>query len=307
MSDEKNKEGLSEQPNKYLKKANDDLGSSNLNLAFTFRDYKDFLNFCEEISNSNLSPHKQASDVAIVVMAGHSLNISIATALSNIFPIKEKASLSNNLQAGLLIKGGVYFEIIKDAESIYACPVIEYDDEFNPKIKNDKPVVSEIIYKYKDELMADISNWETQCKNNYFDSPQEAKAFRPKYKPTPVGKGTIVKMVRMIKLSNGEYERMVVQREFTTMDADKITDKQGATVRQTKDAWQNYENDMLYANAFRRCAKVIGADLVLNLYSPNELLDNTDINYTIDDEGTVIINPKKDIAADNTSFEEVNS
>lgn len=276
-------------------------GKSTLDVNMKFNSYKEFQAFCLEITKSNLSPHKNASDVAVAILAGVSLGISVPAALNNIISVNGKASISNNLSMGLLLRSGVTIEIIEDAKDIF--PLYTYafnedgstvlDKALTEKHNRDVPVILNTQYIFKTEALALVQEYET-LKNSGQLTEAEINTMKPRIGWKPAGKGTKVRLTRLIQRPDGSWKEMDVVRQFTTIDADKIlvkdkADGQIKSVRFVKDAWINYEDDMLFANAYRKCARIIGNDVMLNLYSSTELLDSSNINYTLDSEGEVII------------------
>lgn len=90
----------------------------------------------------------------------------------------------------------------------------------------------------------------------------------------PIDRRTTIKFIR------DGLEEMC---SFTWTDADK----QGLT---TKDNWKRMPREMLYARCLAKGANRIGADLLLGLYTTEELTDSlnvSELNIKRDEDGTV--------------------
>lgn len=88
--------------------------------------------------------------------------------------------------------------------------------------------------------------------------------------------------VHMKRTDNGnEYTAT-----FTQQDAQRINDAEVAAGRKTpllsKSNWQCYPADMYFSRAYMRCARRVGADIIANMYTPDEL------GWDTDDDGTPI-------------------
>lgn len=274
----------------------DGLGSNELSINLKFGNTADFMNFCTEIAGNNLSPLKAPKDIAIAILAGHALSISIPAALNHIVPINGRATLSNQLSNALLIKGGVITEILEDAQPLYPVFYYDYNDSFEIKRTPDgQPIINEVKLMFKSDIDKLIADWKQLSEDNLFNNDKEKDANKPKVSWRPIHKGTRVRLTRSVRQLDGSYKDVVVVRDFTTAMADKIVNKEGDSVRITKDSWRNYEDDMLFANAWRRCARVLGSDLTLGLYGTEEMLDTTNINYTMREDEVVILDKDNNV------------
>jgi len=285
------------QTNDKLAKTNQSVPLENnlLKINLKFNTIDEFFDFCEKLSgDKNMSPLDSKEEVAIALLAGASLGLSVPAALNNVVPVNGRATLSNNLQMGLLAKKGIITQIVEDYKPIYRVYYYEYDEQTGePKKKDNVPVILRTEDMFQSEIQMLIDGYNRLLETGDL-TDAEKKMLKPKVKWAPVGMATKVKLERLIQQPDGSWKEAVVERSYSTIDADKIycVEKSSGKlkpVRQVKDSWKNYESDMLYANAFRRCAKVIGNDLLLNLYSTEEMLDTTNNNYDLTEDGQVKI------------------
>lgn len=91
--------------------------------------------------------------------------------------------------------------------------------------------------------------------------------------------------VHMKRTDNGnEYTAT-----FTIQDAQRINDADVAAGRKTpllsKSNWQSYPADMYFSRAYMRCARRVAADIIANMYTPEEL------GWDTDNEGAPIPSP----------------
>ena len=231
-------------------------------------DYSDFstparmMQLGTVLCKSQLVPLKKPEDVVVALMTGKELGLPFITSVSQIYPINGRPTLGVHIQKALLLKNGVVFEKIDDAEAIY---------EFVRTDKEGKVILTEKTIKkdgkttiIKVPIVESIGSAKEQPK----DTAKKRIDFRTKYKFT-----------RQIKMANGSYKEMIAYGSFTLIEAKEagLTDK---------DVWVKYWRRMLDARAFTNGSREIADDLLLGIMTPSEL----DTNFYVNEKGEEVHN-----------------
>ena len=93
-------------------------------------------------------------------------------------------------------------------------------------------------------------------------------------------------MTRQIQQPDKSYRTMTITQSFSINEARQAF----ASNWEKKDNWKNFPKQMTLNRAISFCARAIAADVVNGMYETSELLDTTDVNYTINpDNGKVTV------------------
>lgn len=225
-----------------------------------------------DFSKSNLCPKhlkNKPLDIVMTAQLGSDLKITRLTAMSNVYIIDEKPTLSVHLYKALLLRGGVTWKIKKVAEAMYSYKDTTGNSYTLEELKDTETFkmfpfstdslpttfTAEIAPKYKDKILV----------------------FRSK---APVN---YITQIEFIRPSNG----MVIMQEFYYKDAKDAGYLEGSNANWTK----RYKN-MSLARCFTEGARNIAPDLVFNMYHRDEILDETKKEYVAEDldiaESTVV-------------------
>lgn len=212
-------------------------------------DYADFstparmMALADVLCKSSLSPLKKKEDVVMALMTGKELGLPFITSLSQIYPINNRPTLGVHIQKAILLKNGVIFNKTEDSIELYL--FVKKGTDGKPVMNGNKPVV-----------LCTGKPIEEQPK----DSLKSVVGFRTTYK-----------FERELKQPSGNYKTITAYGSFSTIEAQtaELLDK---------DVWKKYYKRMLDARAFTNGAREIADDLLLGMYSPNELSSDFYIN-----------------------------
>lgn len=271
--------------NKSIQKLNN---NSELSTNFKFEDTKSFLEFCTTLSSSKLCPLDKAEDVAIALMTGQAMGANVMASINNVYSINGRATVGIHLIEAVLRNAGVVTEILENYSPLYPLYVYDYDDEGEKKLKDNKPIVLDVQYLFLNDIKERDMMYKEALLNADSYTPKILASLKPSYILKPAAYGTRIKLTRMLKQPDNSYKDMVVVSEFTTIDAAKIFVK-GVSILEAKDAWKHHPKELLYANTLRKGGKIIADDILLGLYETSEMLNISDINYDVDNDGNYVI------------------
>ncbi len=229
----------------------------------------------EEMIKRGFTSLKSGGAVVAAVMMGRELGLDDMMSITNIYPINGRATLGIHLINSLLLKAGIVTEIIRDFEPCVA---------FAMKGEDGK------VYKGEDGQSSPIV-----LRIGFADEIPKEHEVKGK---TIVDFKTVVKMTRNVKQADGTYKPMTVIASFSQSEAiqAKLAEK---------DNWRNYMKQMCLNRACSFAGRLIGADILLGMYETSEMLDTTNIPYTIQDGKVTIIDANPSSAKSNETFEVV--
>lgn len=228
--------------------------------------------WADNFSKSNLCPKhlkNKPLDIVLTAQLGNDLEITRMTAMSNVYIIDEKPTLSVHLYKALLLRGGVTWKIQKVAEPMYS-----YKDTTGNSYTTEELKDTDVFKVFP------------------FSSDNLPKGFQENVAPTYKDKILVFKskapfnyitQIEFTRPSNG----MVITQEFYYKDAKDAGYLEGSNANWTK----RYKN-MSLARCFTEGARNIAPDLVFNMYHRDEILDETKKEYVAEDldiaESTVV-------------------
>jgi hypothetical protein len=218
--------------------------------------------------NSNQLKIGNKVDAFAIALNAKALNLPLITALQHCHFVNGKVGIDVHIIKSILLQSGIIkWEIVKD---------------FAP------------IYTYTDGAIAISGNElsESHKITSKLNSPHADKIREEGYLPvvvvpnkdaTPVVEDriTIYKFTRLLK-GKDKFSEIVEFGEFRYSDAKR------ASLIKSKSAWENYPRVMMSHRAFTLGARSIGGDLLLGMYTYDEVLDMADEVYTLDENNNVI-------------------
>jgi hypothetical protein len=220
---------------------------------------------------------KTPEDFCLVSLTAIELGVTPLMGINNIFPVNGKPTLMANLRNALIMKAGIYYEIIQDYVPLY-----KYKD------------MNGVPYENK-EILNNLDRYQIVTD---FTKPEviDHKKLQVTLRPINITIGNItiqdkittVKAIR--KMKDGSL--LESTRSFTLSEA------YDAQLIQTKDNWQKYPKDMCLARCKRRVSDDIAPDILFGMPDTIEMLDATNTKYTQTEEGTItVIESNKNISA----------
>lgn len=213
-----------------------------------------------ELIGSQLCPLKKESDVIVAIITGNQYGFHFMTSVNQIFPINGKPTMSVHLQRALLITNKVIFNKILDAEPIY---------EFG-KLTEDKSTFDTVEVPGPNGQKVRVPK----------DRIKGTMSIKPPTHGVIKQVDTITKysFTRMIRMEDGSFEKLNVISEYKHSDAH-------VAGLLDKDNWVKHLPRMLDARAFAIGAREIASDILLGVYSVNELADEYNVKYTVSASG----------------------
>lgn len=211
-------------------------------------DYTDFstparmLALGEVLAKSSLVPLKTKENVFVALKTGQELGLPFITSVSQIYPINGRPTLGVHIQKALCLKNGVVYEKIEDAVEVFM--FVKADDNGKVILENNKPIIV--------------------GEGTLDEQP-------PNTKKQKVDNRTTYEGTRAIKLADGTFKTITARGSFTLREAREAE-------LLDKDVWIKYWRRMLDARAFSNLAKEIANDIILGIYTPNELSNDFYIN-----------------------------
>jgi hypothetical protein len=209
------------------------------------------------ILHSKLSPHKTAEGVATAILLGRDLGLKDMVAVNNIYNIEGKATVGIHIISALLIQNKIYYEVLKDFET-----VCEYGD-------NKKNTYSE------DYFLSNLDKYELINKDTPVDKYDKNKIQVVKKLTGNVE--TIIKFRRFIRVNNQD-ECVTFTQKLSWADIILMN-------LHEKMNWQKMPKIMLRNRCLAIGARFFAPDVLLGLMEHTEILDNTNTNYNVTEDG----------------------
>lgn len=221
-----------------------------------------------ELITSRLCPLTTESDVITAIITGNQYGFPFMTSVTNIYPINGKTMMSVHLHRALILKHKILFNKIYDYEAIYQFGLLTEDKTGFDLVDRPNPKGGGIIKVPKEIKVGILAT-----------KPENYGIIKE------IDRITKYSFTRYMKMPTGDYEKLTVYSEYKMSDASKAGLLE-------KDNWEKHPPRMLDARAFGIGSKEIGADILLGVYTINELADEYNLNYTVSEgmEETVITN-----------------
>ena len=254
--------------------------------------------FVEGIKESSLVPSSDTKeDVKIKLLAGAELGIGITSALSNIYVINGRVTLSVHIIEAKLRAAGVITEILEYDSPMYIQSFYEFrEDEDNNivtvKGKDNKPKIigQKLVFQSEiEDLQRAFKALELEKTTDPTITKLDLENAKPRIGKSVVAFGTKVRMTRMLKQPDGSYRDMTNVFSYNTMTAALGASKNGD---KDKDTWIKYRAEMLYASVIRKGGKIMADDLIMQLPETTEMLNHNNINFDINEDGSYKIYDK---------------
>ena len=272
MSESLTKVAKTDKPASVIKKKED------VNLL-RFNDMEQALSVCDQLAKSKFTPLEKKEDVLAALLLGEELGISKMIALNNVYSVNGKASVGFHVANGLLLRHGLFYEIIEDCVPDY----IYYDvTTKEPYTREELDQISQ--YGGTEYVVVSFSGDEKQRqaqKENYLKS-YEGKMVVMKHHQNNDVRST-VKMSRKIKQIDGSFENMTVT---VTYRLSQVPER----LRKSADQpWVAHLSQMLTHRTILIAARRIAGDVLNGMYEHTEMLDVHNIPYNFTDEGGIEI------------------
>lgn len=224
-------------------------------------------NWAVQLSESPLCPthlKKRPKDILYTVQLGQELNVPTTVAINSIYVIGDKPTLGVHLYKSLALRGGVTWEILKNAEPIYRWS----DTSGN---------------SYKKE---DLDNDDT-FKTFPFPTTKLPNGFMERIAPQFADKILVFRSEKPIDyLTQIKFKRTVLGQLMTVTQEFRLTDAITAGLAGeggSNPNWQKRPKNMIMARCFTEGIRNIASDTVMGMYHRDEILDTLKENYTAED------------------------
>ena len=182
-------------------------------------------------------------------------NFPFMTSINNIYPINGKPSMSTHLHRALVLKHKIFFQKTEDFVPVYQFGLLASDGKsFDMVEQNIKGVIKKIPRQLKTGTLAE--------KGDNFGIIKE------------VDRVTKYKFIRYLEMPDKSFEKLEIFSEYKMSDADKAGLLE-------KDNWIKHPQYMLDARAFSKGSREIASDILLGIYTINELADDANVSYTV--------------------------
>lgn len=214
------------------------------------------------------------SDALALVIKAKELNLPMGTALDHCFIVNGKVGIDVHIaKAVLLSSKSITWERIESC-----VPIFSYTDKVNIFDHSELPSNYKIVSK--------ISGNDAEISKLKSEGFYPVAIISKDNKPIVKDRITTYKFIRIVKLIDNSFKELIELSSF------KLSDAYTAgliDVNKPASPWVKYPNRMLDHRAWMNGARAIGDDLLLGMYSVDELLDINNRMYDITEDGTVII------------------
>jgi len=234
-------------------KTKQDLQTLNFSELDTF---EKMLEVGKVLINSKLVPFKKAEDVVCAIIAGKELGIPLFTALTKIYVISDRPSLSVHIIRGILLSKGIWFNKTRDFE-----PFFEFVEAENGKVK-----LEDVTENGK------ITQKPIVIKHGFLDEKPDVEFLKRK-----IDNITIWEFEREIITPLKKTKEIKIIGKFSYLDAINAN-------LIVKDNWKFYPRFMCSARAFDAGAFEIADDYLNGINSLEVLADVNGVDIEIQND-----------------------
>jgi len=246
-------------------------------LGFEYRSFEDMLPVLERLAKSKNIGANTADDVLAIIIQANELGIGFGTASNHMHVINGKSGMDIHIIKALLGKAGtsINWTLTKDYAPIYkyispdGTVYTDYDIPEDAKVVHNK----EQMVAAKEAGLYPVS------------LIKDKKTGRP----IVYDYVTEYEFTREIKVLGNKIVTRKSTGRFSYLDAQTAglgLNKQGEVDMYSP--WYKYPKVMLATRAFTYGARDIASDLLLGCYETTELYDINNMEYRVNEQGTVI-------------------
>lgn len=230
--------------------------------------------FGEKLIQSQLVPHKNASDVMAAILLGRELGLGVMTSVNHINSINGRGSVGIHIITAKLLQAGVTFRILKDSEDVVTT---KYQDKTGAT--HDELMILENLDKFQ------IISKKTAKEKYETNKIQVIKVQKI------VDIVSVIEFKRKVKQPDNTYTEMTIVSTYSMSDAVA----QGLA---EKENWKKMPKIMLRTRNLSIGSRLIASDVVMGIYEHSELADANNIPYKVQEteEGVVVVVEDKKIS-----------
>ena len=197
------------------------------------------------------SSFKKPEDLVTVIKIGASIGLDAISAVNSIDLIQGAVAIKAKMIPGLLAKAGIAVKVMRDYEQLY-------EEVPTPIVGEDKkPIVDE------------------EGRMKYYCDPDGKIVLKKKYSDDYI---TVIRFYRHFP-GIGVIENDI---EFRWSDAKSAE-------WHKKPNWKKMPRYMMFARCMTRGARIVGSDIMAGLYDNFETAEFQNIEFTVNDEGDLIV------------------